>query len=111
MSQTIGVRELLPTIDQWRAEGVGFGRAVVVRTSGSAPRQVGAVLVASDDGRLAGSVFDETGGVLPAVTVMLTIEYNKAKGTVTQYKPDGTVDKTTQVDIDLRKGQFTKSKL
>ena len=45
------------------------------------------------------------------VTVMLTIEYNKAKGTVTQYKPDGTVDKTTQVDIDLRKGQFTKSKL
>jgi len=45
------------------------------------------------------------------VTVMLTIEYNKAKGSVKQYKPDGKVDKTTQVDIDLRKGMFAKSKL
>jgi hypothetical protein len=46
-----------------------------------------------------------------AVTVMLTIEYNKAKGTVKQYKTDGTLDKTTQVDIDLTKGMFAKSKL
>ena len=38
------------------AEGVGVGRAVVVRTFGSAPRPEGAVLLVTDDGRLAGSV-------------------------------------------------------
>ena len=60
------MRELLPTIDQWRAEGVGFGRAVVVRTFGSAPRQVGSVLLASDDGRIAGSV---SGGCVEGAVV------------------------------------------
>lgn len=60
------VRDLLPTIDQWRAEGVGFGRAVVVRTIGSAPRQVGSVLLASDDGRMAGSV---SGGCVEGAVV------------------------------------------
>jgi len=47
---------LLPTIDAWRAEGVGFGRAVLLRAFGSAPRPAGAALLATDDGRLAGSV-------------------------------------------------------
>jgi xanthine dehydrogenase accessory factor len=60
------VRELLPTIDEWRREGVGFGRAVVVRTIGSAPRSVGAVLLASDDGRMAGSV---SGGCVEGAVV------------------------------------------
>jgi xanthine dehydrogenase accessory factor len=50
------VRELLDTLDAWRAEDVPFGRAVVVRTFGSAPRPEGAVLLAAADGRLAGSV-------------------------------------------------------
>jgi xanthine dehydrogenase accessory factor len=50
------MRELLPTIDRWRAEGVGFGRAVVVRTVGSAPRTVGSVFLRADDGRIAGSI-------------------------------------------------------
>ena len=60
------MRDLLPAIDQWRAEGVGFGRAVVVRTIGSAPRSVGAVLLASDDGRIAGSV---SGGCVEGAVV------------------------------------------
>jgi xanthine dehydrogenase accessory factor len=60
------MRELLPTIDQWRSDGVGFGRAVVVRTFGSAPRQVGSVLLASDDGRIAGSV---SGGCVEGAVV------------------------------------------
>lgn len=60
------MRELLPTIDAWRAEGVGFGRAVVVRTFGSAPRAAGAVLLASDDGRLVGSV---SGGCVEGAVV------------------------------------------
>lgn len=50
------MQELLDTLDGWRAEGAGLGRAVVVRTFGSAPRPEGAVLIVTDDGRLAGSV-------------------------------------------------------
>lgn len=50
------MRELLPTIDEWRAAGVGFGRAVLVRAFGSAPRPPGATLLATYDGRIAGSV-------------------------------------------------------
>ncbi len=48
--------ELLPDLERWRAEGVDAGRAVVVRTIGSAPRPEGAVLLAASDGRIAGSV-------------------------------------------------------
>ncbi len=50
------VRDLLETLDAWRAEGVDAGRAVVVRTFGSAPRPEGAVLIVAHDGRLMGSV-------------------------------------------------------
>jgi xanthine dehydrogenase accessory factor len=50
------MKELLDTLDAWRAAGTGIGRAIVVRTFGSAPRPEGAVLLVSDDGRLAGSV-------------------------------------------------------
>ena len=50
------MRDLLETLDAWRAEGTDAGRAVVVRTFGSAPRPEGAVLLVADDGRLMGSV-------------------------------------------------------
>jgi xanthine dehydrogenase accessory factor len=50
------MKELLDTLDAWRAEGVDVGRAVVVRTFGSAPRPEGAVLLLAADGRIAGSV-------------------------------------------------------
>jgi xanthine dehydrogenase accessory factor len=50
------VRELLETLAAWRADGADVGRAVVVRTFGSAPRPEGAVLLTTADGRLAGSV-------------------------------------------------------
>jgi xanthine dehydrogenase accessory factor len=50
------MRELLDTYDAWRAEGLEVGRAVVVRTFGSAPRLEGAVLLVAEDGRLMGSV-------------------------------------------------------
>ena len=50
------MKELIDTLDGWQAEGHDVGRAVVVRTFGSAPRPEGAVLLVSDDGRLAGSV-------------------------------------------------------
>ena len=50
------MRDLLATLEAWRREGTGAGRAVVVRTFGSAPRPEGAVLLVADDGRLLGSV-------------------------------------------------------
>lgn len=50
------MKELLATIEDWLSDGVDAGRAVVVRTFGSAPRPEGAVLLYADDGRIAGSV-------------------------------------------------------
>jgi xanthine dehydrogenase accessory factor len=50
------MKELLETLDGWRASGVDAGRAVVVRTFSSAPRPEGAVLLLANDGRIAGSV-------------------------------------------------------
>ncbi len=50
------MRELLDTVREWQAQGAVLGRAVVVRTFGSAPRPEGANLVVTADGRLAGSV-------------------------------------------------------
>ncbi len=50
------MKELLDTLTTWRGEGIDAGRAVVVRTFGSAPRPEGAVLLYASDGRIAGSV-------------------------------------------------------
>ena len=57
------MRELLETYDAWRSDGLGVGRAVVVRTIGSAPRGEGAVLLVAEDGRMIGSV---SGGCVEA---------------------------------------------
>lgn len=50
------MKELLDTLSTWGDEGIDAGRAVVVRTFGSAPRPEGAVLLYATDGRVAGSV-------------------------------------------------------
>ena len=53
------MKELLDTLAGWEAGGLDparVGRAVVVRTFGSAPRPEGAVLLYATDGRIAGSV-------------------------------------------------------
>ena len=50
------MKNLVDTLAAWRAEGAGFGRAVVIRAFGSAPRFEGSTLIATDDGRIAGSV-------------------------------------------------------
>jgi xanthine dehydrogenase accessory factor len=53
------MKELLDTVTIWQADGIdpsAVGRAVVVRTFGSAPRPEGAVLLYASDGRIAGSV-------------------------------------------------------
>jgi xanthine dehydrogenase accessory factor len=59
------VRDALPTLRRWRADGTPFALAVLVERRGSAPREVGAVLGVSASGELAGSI---TGGcVEPAL--------------------------------------------
>jgi len=50
------LKELLETVRTWQGEGAALGRAVVIRSFGSAPRPEGATLVVTADGRLAGSV-------------------------------------------------------
>ena len=70
-----GMRDLLETLDAWRAEGVDAGRAVVVRTFGSAPRPEGAVLIVATDGRLMGSV---SGGCVEGAAAE---EINRARRT------------------------------
>jgi xanthine/CO dehydrogenase XdhC/CoxF family maturation factor len=50
------IDDVLPFIDACRARNVPLGLATVVRTYGSAPRQVGAKMVVSATGEVAGSV-------------------------------------------------------
>jgi xanthine dehydrogenase accessory factor len=50
------MKELVGTLGAWRAEGAQVARAIVVRTFWSSPRPEGAALIATADGRLAGSV-------------------------------------------------------
>ncbi len=59
------MRDLLRTIEAWRADGIGASRAVVIRTFGSSPRREGATMLRSDDGRIAGSV---SGGCIEGAT-------------------------------------------
>jgi xanthine dehydrogenase accessory factor len=50
------VRDVIDDLRRWRAEGMGVGRAVVVRVLGTAPRPEGATLLVADDGRIAGNI-------------------------------------------------------
>src|SRR6185295_10873504 len=65
------MRELLEQYDAWRAEGHEVGRAVVIRTYGSSPRQAGSVLLVADDGRMVGSV---SGGCIEGAAAQAVIE-------------------------------------
>ncbi len=59
------MRDVLPTLERWVAEGLRAATATVVKTERSAPRLPGAVLALSERGDVTGSV---TGGcVEPAV--------------------------------------------
>lgn len=50
------MKDFLPEIDQWRANGETVAIATVVKVQGSAPRPVGATMAVSSGGDLAGSV-------------------------------------------------------
>ncbi len=50
------MKDLLDDIDNWRASGERIALATVVKVEGSAPRPVGASMIVSSGGQLAGSV-------------------------------------------------------
>lgn len=50
------MRDILPTIEEWRARGERVAIATVVKTLGSAPRSIGAKMAVSSSGGIAGSV-------------------------------------------------------
>jgi xanthine/CO dehydrogenase XdhC/CoxF family maturation factor len=50
------MQDVLPAIEQWRERGERVALATVVKTLGSAPRGVGAKMVVSSAGSMAGSV-------------------------------------------------------
>ena len=60
------MKEVLDQIDQWRGEGHRVALARVVGVEGSGPRDPGATMAVSDDGRVAGSV---SGGCVEGAVV------------------------------------------
>ena len=65
------MRDLLGQYDAWRAEGHEVGRAVVIRTYGSSPRQAGSVMLVADDGRMLGSV---SGGCIESAAAQAVLD-------------------------------------
>jgi xanthine dehydrogenase accessory factor len=59
------MRDILPDYERFAAAGKPFGRAVVTSVWGSAPRPEGSCMLASGDGRIAGSV---SGGCVEGAT-------------------------------------------
>ena len=50
------MKDVLPTIEEWRARGDQVATATVVKVYGSAPRPLGAKLAVSSSGKMVGSV-------------------------------------------------------
>ncbi len=59
------MRDVLPDIDRWRAQGNPVALATVIQTWGSAPREVGAKMAMTAAGEIAGSV---SGGCVEGAT-------------------------------------------
>jgi xanthine dehydrogenase accessory factor len=60
------MRDILPELEAWRAEGRRFALATVVKTWGSAPRTAGSRMLVGADARIAGSV---SGGCVEAAVI------------------------------------------
>ncbi|MCI0477509.1 MAG: XdhC/CoxI family protein, partial [Anaerolineales bacterium] len=50
------MRDLIPTIDAWRARGDAIALATVVKTGGATPRPIGAKMIVNSRGEFVGSV-------------------------------------------------------
>jgi xanthine dehydrogenase accessory factor len=60
------VKDILETLDRWRAAGETFAVATVINVDGSAPRDEGATMLISRSGKIAGSV---SGGCVEGAVV------------------------------------------
>ena len=60
------MKEIMPTLDRWRAKGTRVVIARVVDIEGSGPRLPGATMAVSEDGEVAGSV---SGGCVEGAVV------------------------------------------
>jgi xanthine dehydrogenase accessory factor len=65
------VRELLPDLERWRAEGVAVVVARVVDVDGSGPRGPGAAMAVNERGEVIGSV---SGGCVEGAVVTEALE-------------------------------------
>ena len=50
------MKDVLPAIQEWQAQGERIAIATVVKVDGSSPRAVGAKLAVSESGKMVGSV-------------------------------------------------------
>jgi xanthine dehydrogenase accessory factor len=71
------VKDVLDDIDRWRAEGHKVAVARVVALEGSGPRDPGATMVVSDDGKVAGSI---SGGCVEGAVVGECLEVLSGDG-------------------------------
>ncbi len=62
------MRDILPQLTRWHAEGKPVALATVVQTWGSAPRRAGARMAVTQSGDIAGAV---SGGCVEKVLVQL----------------------------------------
>ncbi|GCE03031.1 XdhC family protein [Dictyobacter aurantiacus] len=68
------MRDVLPDIEKWRAQGEKVAVATVISMIGSAPRLPGAKLAVSEKGELTGSV---SGGCVEPAVVQAAMEVIK----------------------------------
>ncbi|WP_420435501.1 XdhC family protein [Candidatus Poriferisocius sp.] len=65
------MKEILPDLDAWRAEGRRVALARVVNVEGSGPRDPGAAMAVSDNGDVIGSV---SGGCVEGAVVVEALD-------------------------------------
>lgn len=65
------MHNLLPTVERWQQEGKRIALATVVKVYGSAPQPLGAKMIISDRGEMAGSV---SGGCVESAVVQEALE-------------------------------------
>lgn len=92
------MRDLISTIDAWRARGDGVALATVVATGGSTPQPLGAKMIVNSRGEFAGSV---SGGCVEGAVIAEALRVIKTgKPQLIQY---GIADETAW-DVGLSCG-------